>query len=112
MILKTEEYAGEKIFFKKNQDYIEAKVNIDGLWYIQTGMTKNESFNKIKKVILSVQKNKPNAKLVEFKRDMKNGRCPFCKSKLEYYDGALGYEAMVCKKCKFSADHTGFHLED
>jgi hypothetical protein len=27
----------------------------------------------------------------------------------QYYDGALGYEALICKRCGFVYDHAGIH---
>ena len=50
----------------------------------------------------------------EFEKLVSESLCPFCKSKLEYYDGALGYEAMKCsdkKNCGFICDHNGYHIE-
>lgn len=48
----------------------------------------------------------------EFLDNIKNGICPFCGSMITFYDGALGYEAMECKKCKLTIDVYGIHLED
>lgn len=50
-------------------------------------------------------------KLQEFIDALKTGRCPFCGQKLEYYDGALGYEALKCTPCGLTSDYNGFHLE-
>jgi hypothetical protein len=33
-------------------------------------------------------------------------------SKAKYYDGSLGYEAIVCKCCGRYYDHTGEHEPD
>lgn len=49
--------------------------------------------------------------LDKFKGDLKNGLCPFCGKKLQYYDGCLGYEALRCYDCDFATDHNGMHLE-
>jgi hypothetical protein len=42
--------------------------------------------------------------------------CPCCKnsdtSEFRYYDGSLGYEAYVCKKCGSYDDHFGTHPAD
>ncbi len=50
----------------------------------------------------------------EFEKKMADNLCPFCGNKLEYYDGAIGYEAMKCpdkKVCGFVTDHSGHHIE-
>jgi hypothetical protein len=48
----------------------------------------------------------------EFKKDLENGVCPFCKKKMKFYDGSLGYEALKCYKCKFTVDNTGINFEE
>lgn len=48
----------------------------------------------------------------KFMDSLKKQECPFCGKKLKYYDGALGYEAMLCDPCKLTIDHNGIHIED
>jgi len=48
----------------------------------------------------------------EFQESIRLAICPFCKGKLKYYEGSLGYESLNCKPCKLVIDHTGIHLED
>jgi len=50
--------------------------------------------------------------LKEFKKLLASDICPFCKGKLKYYDGAMGYEAYRCYSCKIAVDHNGLQLED
>ena len=52
------------------------------------------------------------ANLAQFKQDLKESVCPFCKQKMKYYDGALGYEAMQCTDCGFTIDHMGFGFDE
>lgn len=28
-------------------------------------------------------------------------RCPFCGGRWRHYDGALGYESLICERCRF-----------
>ena len=49
--------------------------------------------------------------LQQFKKDLEANTCPFCKKKLKFYDGSLGYEALRCYDCNLSIDHTGIHLD-
>lgn len=52
-------------------------------------------------------------KIRSFRSMLKDGKCPFCGMKLEYYDGALGYEAWRCYRCSFETDHSGMRfMED
>lgn len=43
----------------------------------------------------------------QFKQNLKENKCPFCKIPLKYYDGCLGYEALKCS-CGFYTDIQGF----
>ena len=47
-----------------------------------------------------------------FRASLQRNECPFCDDKLTYYDGALGYEAYLCDKCKFRLDHSGMTFDD
>ena len=47
----------------------------------------------------------------KFKKYIEKSICPFCKKELQYYDGALGYEAMKCHSCHLTVDQSGIHLE-
>ena len=48
--------------------------------------------------------------LKQFKKRLENNICPFCKEKLKYYDGALGYEAYKCKDCDLTINHNGLYF--
>ena len=49
----------------------------------------------------------------EFKADLHNNTCPFCKKGLKFYEDfdLLGYEYR-CYDCNFIVDETGLHLEE
>lgn len=42
-----------------------------------------------------------------FKSDLKSGVCPFCKTHMMHYDGALGYESMRCYDCGVEVNASG-----
>lgn len=48
----------------------------------------------------------------DFKQSLSKRICPFCKKRLKYYDGALGYEAMRCYDCGFEIDNNGMGFFD
>lgn len=54
--LISEEYAGHKIWFNKTVSGVEAKVSINGIWYMTIEGTKRESFHKMKILIVDVLK--------------------------------------------------------
>jgi hypothetical protein len=58
------------------------------------------------------EKENTTASIAVFKNNIKNGLCPFCRERMVYYDGALGYEACRCYSCKLSIDNSGIHLDD
>jgi hypothetical protein len=56
--LKSEEYAGQRIYFHQAVNNVEAKTNIEGLWYMTIDETKREAFHKMKILISNVKRNK------------------------------------------------------
>ena len=114
MNLKSEEYSGHKIWFKKINGSVEAKVSLGDVWYAQFGESKSYVFNRMKHIINNYHKKHKiqNHNLVKFKTALKNNKCPFCGNTLKFYDGALGYEALRCEPCNLSIDNNGIHLED
>lgn len=54
--LKSESYAGHKIWFEESSGSVNARVSIDGIWYGQYGPTKREAFHKMKILIVDILK--------------------------------------------------------
>ncbi len=46
----------------------------------------------------------------EFKQALALGNCPFCGEKLEFYDGALGFESLRCYPCGFEVTNDGMNF--
>ena len=54
--LKSEEYAGNKIWFTKSAGSVQAKTSIDGIWYSTIEESKKEAFHQIKILIVDILK--------------------------------------------------------
>ncbi len=105
--LKSEMFRGVKVTFKKNA--FGLVIASSAGYPSEPYKNKKGAFHRMKKLIL--YKQKMHHYPIHDKYNNQS-RCPKCGTELKFYDGALGYEALICNKCGYYEDHTSKGQDD